>query len=81
MDDLMVTNFGDHLFVVVNAACKDQDIAHLRANMPDDVTIEVIEDRALLALQGPKAAQVLATLNPAVATWCLWMRQPWIWTA
>ncbi len=67
MDDLMVTNFGDHLFVVVNAACKDQDIAHLRANMPDDVTIEVIEDRALLALQGPKAAQVLATLNPAVA--------------
>lgn len=67
MDDLMVTNFGDHLFVVVNAACKEQDIAHLRANIPADVELEVIEDRALLALQGPEAATVLATLNPAVA--------------
>ncbi|CZF81565.1 Aminomethyltransferase [Grimontia celer] len=67
MDDLMVTNFGDHLFVVVNAACKEQDIAHLRANIPADVELEVIEDRALLALQGPEAAAVLATLNPAVA--------------
>ncbi|MGF1768463.1 glycine cleavage system aminomethyltransferase GcvT [Enterovibrio makurazakiensis] len=67
MDDLMVANFGDHLFVVVNAACKDQDIAHLRANLPSDVSLEVIEDRALLALQGPKAAAILATINPAVA--------------
>ncbi|MGF1864252.1 glycine cleavage system aminomethyltransferase GcvT [Enterovibrio norvegicus] len=67
MDDLMVTNFGDHLFVVVNAACKAQDIAHLRANLPSDVQLEEIEDRALLALQGPEAATVLATLNPAVA--------------
>jgi len=66
-DDLMVTNFGDHLFVVVNAACKDQDIAHLKANLPDDVKLEVIEDRALLALQGPQAADVLARLNPAVS--------------
>lgn len=67
MDDLMVTNFGDHLFVVVNAACKEQDIAHLRANLPSDVELEEIEDRALLALQGPKAAAVLSTLNPNVA--------------
>ncbi|MGF1757162.1 glycine cleavage system aminomethyltransferase GcvT [Photobacterium sagamiensis] len=66
-DDLMVTNFGDHLFVVVNAACKDQDIAHLKANLPDDVKLEVIENRALLALQGPQAADVLARLNPAVS--------------
>ena len=66
-DDLMVTNFGDHLFVVVNAACKDQDIAHLRTNIPADVSLEVIEDRALLALQGPKAAVVLARFNPAVS--------------
>ncbi|MGF1794160.1 glycine cleavage system aminomethyltransferase GcvT [Photobacterium profundum] len=66
-DDLMVTNFGDHLFVVVNAACKDQDIAHIQANLPEDVTMEVIDDRALLALQGPKAAEVLARLNPAVS--------------
>ncbi|UTV29922.1 glycine cleavage system aminomethyltransferase GcvT [Photobacterium atrarenae] len=67
LDDLMVTNFGDHLFVVVNAACKAQDIAHLKANMPADVELELIEDRALLALQGPKAAEVLARLNPAVS--------------
>ncbi|WP_204244244.1 glycine cleavage system aminomethyltransferase GcvT [Vibrio nigripulchritudo] len=67
MDDLMVANFGDHLFVVVNAACKEQDIAHLRANLPASVEMEVIEDRALLALQGPKAAAVLARLAPEVS--------------
>ncbi|MDA9557879.1 glycine cleavage system aminomethyltransferase GcvT [Vibrio sp.] len=66
MDDLMVANLGDHLFVVVNAACKEQDIAHLSSNLPEDVALEVIEDRALLALQGPKAAQVLARLVPGV---------------
>lgn len=65
-DDLMVTNFGDHLFVVVNAACKKQDINHLKAHIPDDVKLEVIEDRALLALQGPQAAKVLAELNPVI---------------
>ncbi|MGR5080749.1 glycine cleavage system aminomethyltransferase GcvT [Photobacterium swingsii] len=67
LDDLMVTNFGDHLFVVVNAACKEQDIAHIQAYLPADVELEIIEDRALLALQGPKAADVLARLNPAVS--------------
>lgn len=67
LDDLMVTNFGDHLFVVVNAACKEQDIAHIQAHLPADVELEIIEDRALLALQGPKAADVLARLNPAVS--------------
>ncbi|MFT7714385.1 UNVERIFIED_CONTAM: glycine cleavage system aminomethyltransferase GcvT, partial [Salmonella enterica subsp. enterica serovar Meleagridis] len=60
MDDLMVANLGDHLFVVVNAACKAQDIDHLIAHLPTDVELEVIDDRALLALQGPKAAEVLA---------------------
>lgn len=67
LDDLMFANRGDHLFMVVNAACKDADIAHLRANLPKNVTLEVLEDRALLALQGPEAEAVLATLNPAVA--------------
>ena len=67
LDDLMVANLGDHLFVVVNAACKAQDIAHIQAHLPADVTLEVIEDRALLALQGPKAADVLARLQPAVS--------------
>ncbi|MFH4620142.1 glycine cleavage system aminomethyltransferase GcvT [Vibrio furnissii] len=67
LDDLMVANLGDHLFVVVNAACKDQDINHLQAHLPSDVELEIIDDRALLALQGPKAAEVLARLQPAVA--------------
>ncbi len=67
MDDLMVANLGDHLFVVVNAACKAQDIAHLQANLPQGVELEVIDDRALLALQGPKAAEVLARFQSQVA--------------
>lgn len=62
MDDLMVANYGDHLYVVVNAACKEQDIAHMRANLGDDVQLDVLDDRALVALQGPEAAGVLAGL-------------------
>ncbi len=60
LDDLMVANFGSHLFLVVNAACKAEDEAHLRANLSDICVIEPLPDRALIALQGPKAEQVLA---------------------
>jgi aminomethyltransferase len=67
LDDLMVTHFGDSLYVVVNAACKEQDIAHLRAHLRAGVTLEELDDRALVALQGPKAAAVLARLAPEVA--------------
>ena len=66
-DDLMVSNFGDHLFVVVNAACKAQDIAHLQQHIGDQVEIEVMEERALLALQGPQAAKVFERLVPESA--------------
>jgi aminomethyltransferase len=59
-DDLMIANFGDHLFLVVNAACKEADEAHLRHELSDVCTIEPLPDRALLALQGPKAEAVLA---------------------
>ena len=51
LDDLMIANLGDHLFLVVNAACKAQDIQHLRDNLKGDVAVDVIDDRALLALQ------------------------------
>jgi aminomethyltransferase len=64
LDDLMVANFGDHLFLVVNAACKDEDEAHLRAHLSDSCLIETLPDRALIALQGPKAADVLAKFCP-----------------
>ena len=67
LDDLMITNAGDHLFVVVNGACKDQDLAHLRNHLSADCTIEPLADRALLALQGPQAAAVLARLAPELA--------------
>ncbi len=66
MDDLMLANRGDHLFVVVNAACKDADIAHMRAGLAG-CEIEEITDRALLALQGPEAEAVLGALVPGVA--------------
>ncbi|WP_338548984.1 glycine cleavage system aminomethyltransferase GcvT [Roseovarius phycicola] len=61
LDDLMLTNRGDHLFVVVNAACKDADIAHMKAGLPDCDVVEVT-DRALLALQGPAAVEALAPI-------------------
>jgi aminomethyltransferase len=59
LDDLMVANFGSHLFLVVNAACKALDEAHLRANLSETCVIESLPDRALIALQGPKASSVL----------------------
>ncbi|WP_339543564.1 glycine cleavage system aminomethyltransferase GcvT [Pseudomonas sp. RA_35y_Pfl2_P32] len=69
LDDLMVANLGnDELFLVVNAACKDQDLAHLRQHLGDQCQIEpLFEERALLALQGPAAVTVLARLAPPVA--------------
>jgi aminomethyltransferase len=62
LDDLMVANFGSHLFLVVNAACKEADEAHMREHLSDVCTIEPLSDRALLALQGPKAEAALAKL-------------------
>jgi aminomethyltransferase len=67
LDDLMVANFGDHLFLVVNAACKTEDEAHLRKHLSETCMIEPLPDRALIALQGPKAVEVLAKLAPTVA--------------
>jgi aminomethyltransferase len=62
LDDLMVANFGEYLFLVVNAACKDADEAHLRECLSDVCSIEPLGSRALLALQGPKAESALAKL-------------------
>ena len=68
LDDLMFANRGDHLFLVVNAACKEADIAHLTAHLPADLAEVVpITDRALIALQGPEAVTALARLVPGVA--------------
>ncbi|MBI3700028.1 MAG: glycine cleavage system aminomethyltransferase GcvT [Afipia sp.] len=67
LDDLMVANFGDHLFLVVNAACKDADEAHLRKHLSDVCAIEPLPDRALIALQGPKAVDVLGGIAPMLS--------------
>ena len=67
LDDLMVAEAGDHLFLVVNAACKAQDIAHLRAGLAGKAEVEVLTGRALLALQGPAAVTALARLAPEAA--------------
>ena len=64
LDDLMVANFGDHLFLVVNGACKAADEAHLRKHLADACSIDMLTDRALVALQGPKAASALARICP-----------------
>lgn len=66
IDDLMVANLGnDRLFLVVNAARKSVDLPHIQASLPPGVQLTQLEDRALLALQGPLAAQVLQRLCPA----------------
>jgi aminomethyltransferase len=63
LDDLMVTNTGHHLYLVVNGATKHDDIAYMREHLPDHLTLNHLADLALLALQGPKAAVVLARLD------------------
>jgi aminomethyltransferase len=66
-DDLIITRWGeDRFFLVVNAACKEQDIAHLRAHLSGQ-TLTVMEEQALLALQGPAAREVMRDLCPAAA--------------
>jgi len=69
LDDLMVSRSSSaeddgSLFLIVNAACKRQDVDHLQASLGDDVEVTLVEDRALLALQGPKAAEVLSRHCP-----------------
>lgn len=66
LDDLMFANRGDHLFVVVNAACKAADIAHMQAHLSGTTEVIPVTDRGLLALQGPAAETALARLVPSV---------------
>jgi aminomethyltransferase len=67
LDDLMFANRATHYFVVVNAACKAADIAHMRAHLTTVAEVIEVTDRALLALQGPLAEAALARLLPAAA--------------
>lgn len=67
LDDLMFSNREDHIFVVLNAACKDSDIIHLRTLLEPEISIEVIENRALIALQGPASETVLSEFNSQIS--------------
>ncbi len=60
LDDLMVSRWPEALYLVVNGATKWDDMGTLREALPDDITLNYLDDRALLALQGPKAADALA---------------------
>ena len=66
LDDLMIANRGDHLYIVVNASCKGNDFQHLKNNLGNEFQIDMVEDRSLIALQGPLAEEVLSKLNPTV---------------
>ncbi len=64
IDDLMITNAGGHFFVVINAACKDNDIKIMREQLPDNSILEQLNNFALLALQGPEASAVMQRFCP-----------------
>ena len=66
LDDLMLTRWDDGLYMVVNGAVKYDDIGHLRDHLPDEITLNHMDEQALLALQGPKAVDALARLVPGV---------------
>jgi aminomethyltransferase len=66
LDDLMITRTPMGLYLVVNGAVKWEDIGHLREHLPDEIAISHLEDRALLALQGPKAVDALNRVVPGV---------------
>lgn len=66
-DDFMAVNAGDHFYLVVNAARKERDVAHMRGRIGGGCDIQCLDDRALLALQGPQSAAVLAQLAESPA--------------
>ena len=66
LDDLIVTRRGDALYMVVNGATKYDDIGYLLDHLPDELTMNLMDEQALLAVQGPKAVDALARVVPGV---------------
>jgi aminomethyltransferase len=79
VDDLMATRRGDDFYVVVNGATKYGDIAVMEARLPEDVVIDHMREQALLALQGPRAAEVLETIIPGVSELSFMQGGPFHW--
>jgi aminomethyltransferase len=67
LDDLMATRRGDHFYVVVNGATKHGDIEQFERRLPKVIVLDYMKEQALLALQGPRAAEVLETMAPGVS--------------
>ena len=68
LDDLIVTNRGDHLQLVVNAGTKHDDLEYLRAHIDDQCEVSDLVDVAILALQGPEAINIISAFHPVMAT-------------
>ena len=79
LDDLMITRTPTGYFLVVNGAVKWDDIAHLREHLPDDITLNYLDDRALLALQGPQAVAALSRIVPGVAALTFMTSDIFLW--
>jgi aminomethyltransferase len=80
LDDLMITNSANQLYVVVNGASKWDDIGFLREHLPDEIGINHSDDLALLALQGPKAVEALSRLVPGVESLCFMEAGSFAWS-
>jgi aminomethyltransferase len=79
VDDLMATRRGDQFYVVVNGATKHGDIAYMERRLNGAVAIDYMKEQALLALQGPKAAEVLETIVPGVSDLSFMQGAPFKW--
>lgn len=80
LDDLMLTRLKDgEVYMVVNGACKWDDIAHFREFLPDEIGMNHMEDHALLALQGPEAAAALERVIPGVSALVFMQGAPFAW--
>jgi aminomethyltransferase len=79
IDDLMATRRGDDFYVVVNGATKHSDIGYMESRLPGEVVIDHMKQQALLALQGPRAAEVLETIVPGVSELGFMQAGPFQW--
>ena len=80
VDDLMATRRGDQFYVVVNGATKHGDIAYMERRLNGAVAIDYMKEQALLALQGPKAAEVLETILPGISELGFMQGGPFQWS-
>jgi len=79
LDDLMATRRGEDFYVVVNGATKQGDIGYMQHRLPPDVILDYMKEQALLALQGPRAAEVLETVVPGVSELAFMEARPFHW--